>query len=95
MHGRPLAAVEHPRLEHGGVCRPSHLPAECIDFAHQMPLGGSADGGVARHIADGVGVDGKDCRAASEPRRGQRRLNSGVARTDHGHLIAARFKFHG
>ena len=49
-----------------------------------MALGQSADGRVAGHGADGVGVDDADQRAAAHARGGKRRLAAGVARTDYG-----------
>ena len=33
---------------------PTHLAAEGVDLADQVPLGRTADGGIARHLADAV-----------------------------------------
>ena len=87
MHRGTLAAVEHTALQEGGVRRQPHFAAQRVDFPHQMPLGGAADGGVTGHIADPVQIDGENRRGAAQPRRRQTRLNTRVSRADNRHLI--------
>ena len=43
----------------GSVSGDTHLSAQCIQFPHQMPFAGTADGGIAGHVADGIQIDGK------------------------------------
>ena len=82
VHGRALGAVEHAELDAGGVDDLAHLAAEGVDLADDLPLGDAADGRVAAHLADGVGVHGAGGRCAApaapppgppRPRRGRRR----------------------
>ena len=56
MHGRALGAVEHAELDAGGVDDLAHLAAEGVDLADDLPLGDAADGRVAAHLGDGVGI---------------------------------------
>src|SRR5438477_8886112 len=56
VHGRALGAVEHPELDAGRVGDTAHCPTEGIDLADDLPLGDAADGRVATHLADGIGV---------------------------------------
>ena len=54
LHRRPLAHVEHAHLQRRLVGIDAHLPAQRVYLAHQVPLGGAADGGVAGHEGDAV-----------------------------------------
>jgi hypothetical protein len=67
-HGGAARGVERLELDRGAVGGASHLTAERVDLADQMPLRGAADGGVARHLADRVEVHGEQQRAASHAR---------------------------
>ena len=89
MHRRSFAAVEHPRLQHGCVGGASHLAAHRVDLAHQMPLGGATDTGVAGHIAHPIQIDGEDHGGTAQPRGGERRFDARVSRADHRHIIFA------
>ena len=51
-HGRPLAAVEQPELDAGGVGHAAHQAIERVDLAHQMALAQPADRRIAGHRAD-------------------------------------------
>ncbi len=77
-----LARIEHAELDTRGVRVQPHHASERIDLAHHVALGQPADGGVARHLADGVGILREQAAsrnpAAKPPwpprcRRGQRR----------------------
>ena len=95
VHRRPFAAVEHPVLDAGRVCRPPHLAAQRVQLPHQMPLAGAADGGVAGHVAHGVQVDGKDDGLQPQAGGGQSRLNAGVSGADDGNIkLSGRKGFH-
>ena len=86
MYGGSFAAVEHPILNAAGIGGFCHLSAERIEFTHQMPFAGAADGRVAGHIADGIQIDGKNNGAKTEPCGSQRRFNSGMTGADHGNI---------
>ena len=83
VHGRPLAAVEHPELDARRVGEEAHRPAEGVDLADNLPLGDAADGWVAAHLPHGVGVQGQQRCAGAEATRRQRRLDPGVPSADH------------
>ena len=90
---RALAAVEHPVLDARAVGRAAHLAAQRVELADKVALARAADGWVAGHVADRVEVDGKDRRLQPQPRGGERRLDPGVPRADHGDIQFSRVKF--
>ena len=89
MHGRALAAVEHPVLDAGLIGRARHLAAERVELAHKVALARAADGGVAGHVADGIHIDGKADGVQPQPGGGQRGLNARVPCTDDGDVTAS------
>jgi hypothetical protein len=58
-HRRSLGSVQHPELNAGQVGGPTHDSTERVHFAHYCALRNPADGGVARHLADGFQVLGQ------------------------------------
>jgi len=56
VHRRPLAPIEQPELDTGGVDRAAHRAAQRIDFAHEVPFGHAADRRVATHLRDRIQV---------------------------------------
>jgi hypothetical protein len=58
VHGRALGPVEHAELDGAGVDPFTHFAPEGVDLADDLPLGDAADGRVAAHLGDGVGVHG-------------------------------------
>ena len=80
---RPAAAVEQLELDAGRVDRAAHQPAERIDLANEMALGGAADRRIARHVRDGVGRQRAQADVRAEARRRVRGFTAGVARADH------------
>ena len=79
---RALAGVEHAELDAGLVGDLGHLAAERVNFADELALRQAADGRIAGHLADLVGAEGDQERAAAHPRRRQRRLAAGVSGAD-------------
>ncbi len=94
MHRRSFAQIEHPALQESRVGSMSHLPAQRINLAHEMPLGGAADGGVAGAVAHRVQIDGKDHRPAAQPCTCQRCFNPGMARANNRYVIILRMILH-
>ena len=92
MNRRPLAEVQHPILDAGPVRGLSHLAAQRVQFPDQMALPGSADGGVARHVPHAVQVHREADRLHPESGRGQRSLDPGMSRSDHGDITCSRCK---
>ena len=70
----------------GGIDVQGHFTAEGIDFPDQVTFGETADGRVAGHRPDGVGIDHRQQRFAAQPGGGQGRFTAGVAGTDHGDI---------
>src|SRR5262249_20275717 len=53
-HRRPLASIEHTKLNAAEIRDAPHQAVECIDFADEVTLAEAADRRVARHGADGI-----------------------------------------
>ena len=81
-HRRALAAVEHPKLDAGGIRDPAHHAVQRIDLAHQMALADPADRGIAGHLADGLELVRQQQRARAKPRGRGRRLAARMPSTD-------------
>ncbi len=45
---RPLGRIQHPKLDHIAIRNLAHLPAECINFSHQLSLGSTANIRITR-----------------------------------------------
>ncbi len=83
LNGGALAAVEHPELDAGRVGGAPHHAVERVDLAHQMALAQAADGGVARHFANGGEAMG-DERGRGARARGRRRgFTARMSAADH------------
>ena len=95
VHGRTLAAVQHPVLDTAFIRRAAHFTAECVNFAHQMTFGRAADCRVAGHIAHRIQIDRKAHRAQTEPGGGKCRFNPCVPGADHGNIIICNMMIHG
>ena len=81
-HRRPLAAIEHAELQRRHVGRARHDAAQRIDLASDRPLGDAADGGIARHLADGLERARHEPDARAESRRGNGCLGACVTGAD-------------
>ncbi len=69
-HRRPLAGVQPPKLNPGGVDGAPHLPPQGVDLPDQVPLAEPPDGGVAGHLAHRVQVHGEEQGPSPQARRG-------------------------
>jgi hypothetical protein len=85
--GGSFLCIEHAELESRHVSRLTHLTAEGVDFTGQMALSQTTYRGVAGHLADAVGVYGKQHGLATHPRRSERSLNPGVTRANNHHVV--------
>ena len=95
VDGGAFAPVEQPVLDAGFVCRPRHLAAQSVQLPHQLSLSGSANGGIAGHIAHCVQIDGKTQGAAAQSCPGQRRFNASVTGADDCDVKCSGSIFHG
>ena len=93
-HARAALRVQHAELQPRHIRRLAHLAAQRINLPRQMPLRQSADGRVARHLPDGVQVDGQQQRLRAHARRRQRRLHPRVARADDDDIVRLRINKH-
>ena len=56
-HRGSLAAVEHSELDAGTVGNNTHLAAQGVNLAHDLPLGDAAYCGITAHLRDFVHVN--------------------------------------
>ena len=84
--GGALALVQKPVLDAARVGGLRHLAPQGVQLPDQVALAGAADSRVAGHVAHRIQVDGKDDGLHPQPGGGQRRLDPGVARADHGDI---------
>ena len=87
-HRRPLAAIEHAKLDAARIGDAAHQAIERIDLADQMALAEPADRRIAGHGADGREALGDQRRARAHARGRSRRLAAGMAATDDDHIEA-------
>ena len=80
-------AVEHAELDAGGVGNFAHNAIERVDFPDQMAFAEAADGGVARHFADGFQLVGDEKGRGAEARGSGGCFAASVASSDHDHII--------
>jgi hypothetical protein len=57
MYSGAFAAIEHPELYARTVGAFRHFPTKRVKLTYKMAFAGSADRGVAGHIANGIEVD--------------------------------------
>ena len=81
-HRRTLAAIEHAKLNAGGIGDPAHQPVQRIDLADQMALAEPTDRRIAGHRADGRKAMGHQRRLGAHARGGARGFAAGVASAD-------------
>jgi hypothetical protein len=87
LDGGTLACIEHPYLNEGLISVASHLSAEGVYLPDQMPLGRTADGGIAGHQHHIVHVHSKQQRAAAHPGCRQRRLTPRMPRAYNDNIV--------
>ena len=55
-HRRAFAGIQSAELDTGFVGGQRHCTAQCVEFAYEVAFADAADGGVARHLAEGFDV---------------------------------------
>ena len=83
LDGRAPSRVEHARLQHRKVRIAPHLAAEGVQLRHEVRLGDTPDGGIARHRRNPVAPQRREERPATQPGRRQRRLGARVSASDY------------
>ncbi len=81
-HGRALAHVQGAELDAGRVGPEPHHAAEGVDFAHHMPLGQTADGRIARKIAQSIQIAADQQHAEAQFGQGHGGFGTGMAAAD-------------
>ena len=84
---RTLSDVEHSELDGGFIRYDTHLAAQSIDFAHNLSLGNTSDGGVATHLTNLVHIHRYQTGFGTHVCRGCSSLASGMSSTDNEHVI--------
>ena len=82
LHGRSAAPVQQLELNRGGIDRLTHQSAQGVDLTNQVPLRGTADRRVARHLAHGVSRERAEPHVAPQAGRRMGRLDAGMAGAD-------------
>ncbi len=88
--GWPAAGIQQAKLNPDGVRHLAHYAAHGVDFAHQMALGDSADGGVARHLGDQIQVHRDHRGLQAQARAGSRGFTARVSGADYNHVVTIR-----
>ena len=81
-YGRAFFGIEQPELNPGIINRSTHLAAERVDLFNQVAFADSANGRIARHLADMIEIECQHESAASHACRGQTCFDSGMPGTN-------------
>ena len=88
--GRPdggaARGVEQAELDADGVGDLGHDAAEGIDLANDVSLGNAADGGVAAHLGDEIGIESEQGGAQAHACSGHGGFAAGVTGSDYGNV---------
>ncbi len=84
--GGAAGGIEQAELDAGLVGDLSHDAAEGVDLADEVSFGDAADGGVAGHLGDEVGIEGEECGAQAHAGGGDGGLAAGMAGSDNGYV---------
>ncbi len=86
-HGRALGQVEGAELDAGPVDGPAHDAVQGVDLADQVALAQTADGRIARHLADRLDPMGQKQGAGAQARGRRRGFTAGMAAAHYDHVI--------
>ena len=82
LHRGPLAPVQDPELDAGGIGHPPHQAVERVDLADEVALAEAANGRIAGHLADGGDAVGDERGLRAHARGRGRSLAAGMAAAD-------------
>ena len=86
-HGRPLAPIQHPKLNRRGIGNTPHFAAERIYLPDYLAFSNSSHGRIARHLRHLVHVHRDETRACAHACRRHSSLASCVAAADDNHVV--------
>ena len=90
-HGGTLRAVQHPKLDGGGIGHLCHLSAQGVNLAYYLAFGYAANGWVARHLANLVHIHRHQQRLGTHVSCRCGSLASGVTASYHHYIV---FHYH-
>ena len=82
LNRRAARAVQQAELDAGHIPQPTHDPVHGVDLADQMTLAQTADGRIARHLANGFQLLGQQQGVGPRARGHGRGLTAGVTAPD-------------
>ncbi|MPN22381.1 hypothetical protein SDC9_169764 [bioreactor metagenome] len=90
---RPLAAIEQPKLDGGGIGDHALRSAQCVNFPHHVTLGHTTHRRIAAHLGDMIHIDGKQQCFGAQSGGGQSRFTPGVSGADHDDIVMLHNRF--
>ena len=90
-YGRSFTNVQHPELDGSGIRHETHLTSQGIDLAHNLPLGNTTNGRVARHLGNLVHVHRHQTGLSTHVGAGTGCLATCMSASDDNHII---FQYH-
>ena len=78
-----LGRIQHAELNHMKISQAAHLSTQGIDLPHHLPLGRTADIGIAGEIGQAVQGHGEKDDPPAQSGGRQRRLTASVPCADH------------
>lgn len=92
---RAFFLIEESELDSGQVGVEADFAAQGVDLADQVSFGQATDGGVARHLSDGIEVQGQEERLTPQPGGGECSFDTGVSATDDDGIVLMWESIHG
>jgi hypothetical protein len=86
-HCGAFRPVQHAELDGGPVAHDPRLPSQCIDLAHDLPLGHPAHGWVAAHLGNLVHIHGDEQRLRAHIGCCRRCFTPGMSRAYHNDIV--------
>ena len=85
--GGTARRIQQAKLDADGIGNLAHDAAECVDFAHKVPLGDAANGGIAAHLGNEVHVHGDERGFQAHARGGHGGFAARMAGAHHNHVV--------
>ncbi len=83
---RPARRIQEAELDTHRIRNFAHDAAQCIHFAHQVPLGNPTHRWIAGHLRNQIDVERVERRFQAHACGGHCGFASGMARADHDHI---------
>lgn len=86
LHSRPLAAIQQPELDAGGIGQSSHDTVKRIDFTHQVAFSQPANRGIAGHRTQIIAIQRYQRGFRAHARSSHGGFQTGMASTNHDYV---------